>query len=184
MINKLTEYLKERNIFPVLTKQPTNAVRDSQIFRTYMDSPNHEDYTYRSLSLLAASDRIQHTEKEIEPVLKKGGFVISDRYFYSCLANLRARGYEKDKWIYEVASYIQKPTISFFLDVPVDVAVKRVRQREDEKDSYIDMELQYRLRDEYLYIAGLVDGIVVQTEKTEVESFEAIVKAVEEKNIM
>ena len=102
MIKRIKEYLeKEYSVF--LTKQPTNAVRESDIFRTYMDNPNHDAYDYRSLSLLAASDRVQHTNKVILPRIEAGEIVISDRYFYYCLANLRARGYEKDKWIYEVA---------------------------------------------------------------------------------
>ena len=96
----------------------------------------------------------------------KGELVISDRYFYSCLANLRARGYENDRWIYEIAENIIKPDISFFIDVPVETAVKRVRQREDEKDSYIDMDLQYRLRDEYLSIAEDVGGVVISSEES------------------
>ena len=89
----------------LLTKEPTDAVRKSPIFRTYMDDPNHSAYDYRSLSLLAASDRIQHTNKVILPAMEQGKVVISDRYFYSCLANLRARGYKKDKWIYEICRY-------------------------------------------------------------------------------
>lgn len=178
MIKRLTNYFNERNIFPILTKQPTNAVRNSPIFKTYMNSPDHEAYAYRSLSLLAASDRIQHTEKEIEPVLQKGGIVISDRYFYSCLANLHARGFENDQWIYEIAQFIQKPSISFFLDVPVEVAVQRVRQREDERERYIDMELQYRLREEYLQIAEATQGVVITTEQSEAESFQLIIKAI------
>ena len=121
----------------LVTKQPTDAVRNSEIFRTYMDSPNHDKFDYRSLSLLAASDRIQHSNKVIEPVLKEGKIVISDRYFYSCLANLRARGYIKDKWIYEISKLIIKPDIAFFFDVPVKTAVARVRKRPDEKDRYI-----------------------------------------------
>ncbi len=176
MIKRLTQYLQSRNIKPVLTKQPTEAVRQSPIFRTYMNSPDHEAYSYRSLSLLAASDRIQHTEKEIEPALKNGSVVISDRYFYSCLANLRARGFVKDRWLYEIAQFIVKPSISFFLDVPVETAVKRVRQREEEKERYIDMELQYRLREEYLKIAETVGGVVVRTGQTEEESFQMVVK--------
>lgn len=179
MIRRLMNYFKERNISPILTKQPTNAVRNSPIFKTYMNSPDHEAYTYRSLSLLAASDRIQHTEKEIEPYLQKGKIVISDRYFYSCLANLRARGFTSDQWIYEIAQYIQRPTISFFLDVPVELAVWRVRQRPEEKNRYMDMELQYRLRDEYLQIAEAVQGVVIQTSQSEEKSFELIKKAIE-----
>lgn len=59
MIRRLmAELEKEHQVF--LTKQPTDFVRSSAIFRTYMDCPNHDAYDYRSLSLLAASDRVQH----------------------------------------------------------------------------------------------------------------------------
>lgn len=123
---------QEHNVF--LTKQPTNAVRESEIFRNYMDHPDHSAFDYRSLSLLAASDRLQHGSKVIEGQMSEGRVVISDRYFYSCLANLRARGFKKDQWIYEIAESVVKPDAAFFFDVPVDIAVKRVRSRDTEKD--------------------------------------------------
>lgn len=163
----------------LVTKQPTDAVRNSEIFRTYMDSPNHDKFDYRSLSLLAASDRIQHSNKVIEPALKEGKIVISDRYFYSCLANLRARGYIKDKWIYEISKLIIKPDIAFFFDVPVKTAVARVRKRPDEKDRYIDMELQYKLRDEYIAICKANNGVLVNTELSEEESYAIVKNALE-----
>ena len=163
----------------LVTKQPTDAVRNSEIFRTYMDSPNHDKFDYRSLSLLAASDRIQHSNKVIESALKEGKIVISDRYFYSCLANLRARGYLKDKWIYEISKLIIKPDIAFFFDVSVKTAVARVRKRPDEKDRYIDMELQYKLRDEYIAICKANNGILVNTELSEEESYAIVKKALE-----
>lgn len=163
----------------LVTKQPTEAVRNSEIFRTYMDSPNHDKFDYRSLSLLAASDRIQHSNKVIEPVLKEGKIVISDRYFYSCLANLRARGYIKDKWIYEISKLIIKPDIAFFFDVPVKTAVARVRKRPDEKDRYIDMELQYKLRDEYIAICKANNGVLVNTELSEEETYAIVKNALE-----
>ena len=126
MLSMLKEDLECRHdVF--LTKQPTNAVRTSQIFRTYMDCPDHDGYDYRSLSLLAASDRVQHVNKVIVPQMESGKIVISDRYFYSCLANLRARGFVNDQWIYEIAESVVKPDVAFFFDVPVETAVKRVR---------------------------------------------------------
>lgn len=164
---------KEHKIF--LTKQPTDVVRESDIFRTYMDSPDHTAYDYRSLSLLAASDRLQHTSKVIEPQMSEGKIVISDRYFYSCLANLRARGFENDKWIYEIAMSVVKPDLAFFFDIPVEIAVRRVRSRPAEKDRYIDMELQYRLRDEYIEICKSNNGILISTENP-IEDCYAIVK--------
>lgn len=119
---------------------------------------------YRSLSLLAASDRLQHVNKVIKPKMDAGNIVISDRYFYSCLANLRARGFAQDQWIYEIAKLILKPDIAFFFDVSVETAVKRVRSREKEKDRYIDMQLQYKLRDEYIKICKANDGVMISTE--------------------
>lgn len=178
MMNRLISDLEgNHDIF--ITKQPTNQVRESQIFRTYMDSPNHDAFDYRSLSLLAASDRVQHCNKVIKPELLKGKMVISDRYFYSCLANLRARGFKGDKWIYEVAQSIIKPNIAFFFDVPVEVAVARVRKRPEEKDRYIDMDLQYKLREEYLAICRANNGILISTELSEEESYQKVKNAIE-----
>lgn len=174
MLTRLEKELGEK--FPTfMTKQPTNAVRESDIFRTYMDNPDHDAYDYRSLSLLAASDRLQHVNKVVEPQMAQGKVVISDRYFYSCLANLRARGFENDQWIYEIAESVVKPDVAFFFDVPVETAVKRVRSRIDEKDRYIDMELQYKLRDEYIKICRANNGVLISTEMP-IEDCYAIVK--------
>ena len=165
MLTLLKERLQTRHsVF--LTKQPTDFVRNSDIFRTYMDCPDHSSYDYRSLSLLAASDRIQHSNMQIYPHLKQGDVVISDRYFYSCLANLNARGFEADKWIYEIAESVVKPDIAFFFDVPVEIAVARVRTRPAEKDRYIDMDLQYKLREQYIKICEANNGILISTEQS------------------
>ena len=129
MIKMITEAFRERGIEFIVTKQPTDAMRNTEIFRTFMDCPDNSAYEYRSLSLMAAADRIQHANKIILPALKKGKTVICDRYFYSCLANLRARGYTNDEWIYEISENIIQPDVAFFLDVPVEIAVGRVRMR-------------------------------------------------------
>ena len=163
MLTMLKQELEQKyEVF--LTKQPTDAVRQSDIFRTYMDSPDHDAYDYRSLSLLAASDRLQHVSKVIVPQMEAGNIVISDRYFYSCLANLQARGFVQDKWIYEIAESVVKPDVAFFFDVPVETAVARVRSRENEKNRYIDMDLQYKLRDAYIAICKANNGVLISTE--------------------
>lgn len=174
MLTRLKEDL-EREYTVFLTKQPTKAVRTSEVFRTYMDNPDHSAFDYRGLSLLAASDRLQHGKAVIEKAMCEGNVVISDRYIYSCLANLRARGFTKDKWIYEIAESIVKPDVAFFFDVPVDVAISRVRSREAEKDRYIDVELQHKLRDEYRAICKANHGILISTEMP-IEDCYAIVK--------
>lgn len=179
IINMLKDKLAENGIESVLTKQPTDDVRKTKIFRTFMDSPNHEKYAYRALSLMAASDRVQHSNKVILPLLEEEKTVISDRYIYSCLANLRARGYKKDNWIYEIARDIPKPDLSFFLDVPVELAVSRVRSREDEKNRYIDLKLQHQLRKEYISICAASGGILLSTDKNVEDTFSQVWSCVE-----
>lgn len=178
MINRLRQTLKKSNQSFIVTKQPTNNVRESKIFRTFTDSEQHDEYDYRSLSLLAASDRIQHSHNVILPALEDGKIVISDRYFYSCLANLRARGYCNDNWIYEVASFIPKPDISFFLDVSVETAIKRVKSRETEKERWIDIPLQYKLREEYLTICKSIKGTLIESCNSEDNTFSEILATI------
>ena len=172
IIKRLKSEFENRDVF--LTKQPTDFVRSTDIFRTYQDEPTHDEYDYRSLSLLAASDRIQHTNRVIAPQLDKGKVVISDRYIYSCLANLRARGYKKDNWIYEISESLVEPDLAFFFDVPVKIAVSRVRSRPEEKDRYIDMKLQYKLRNEYKKICKVNGGILIPTTISEDETYEMV----------
>ena len=163
LIKMLQEQLEEQGKRVELTKQPTDFVRKADIFRTYMDSEDHSKYDYRALSLFAAADRIQHSNRVIMPALMQGAIVLSDRYFYSCIANLRARGYMEDGWIYEISEAIPRPDIAFFLDVPVETAIARVRARPEERERYIDEALQHRLRTEYRKICNMNGGILLDT---------------------
>lgn len=187
LIKRLKKEIEDNEGYEViLTKQPSENMRKSDIFRTYMDSDDHRLYDYRALSLMAAADRIQHINKVILPELKKGKCVICDRYFYSCLANLRARGYEKDRWIYDISKNIIKPDVSFFLDVPVELAVSRVRERAEERDRYIDMDLQYKLRKQYIKICKESYGTLVASDihedKTFSDAYKQLKNVIERRN--
>lgn len=174
MIKMLAEDLEREGYDALVTKQPTDAMRKTDIFRTFMDNPDHSNYEYRALSLMAAADRIQHVNHVIVPALQKGKIVICDRYFYSCLANLRARGYENDSWIYDVSKNIICPDIAFFLDVPPSVALSRVRSRPEEKDRFVDIELQDRLHDEYRKISIMNSGILISSDTDSEVTYEKI----------
>lgn len=174
LIHRLVEYMDELKLPKFLTRQPTELVRKSTIFRNFQENIDHSDFDYRSLSLLAASDRLQHSNQCILPELQKGNVVVSDRYFYSCLANLRARGFDKDKWIYEIARYIPKPDLAFFLDIDWQTAAKRVISRPEEKDKWFDTLLQQRLREEYLRIAKSCGGIIIHSNRDEEEVFDEV----------
>lgn len=175
LITMLNEYLTKQGYDVLLTKQPTEEFRRSNIFRSVQDTPDHLGYDYRAMSLMAAGDRLQHCFNTILPALEQGKIVISDRYFYSCLANLKARGYVQDEWIYEILSYAVKPDLAFFLNIDVETALKRVRSRIDERDTYINIELQYRLKSEYEIISGEYGGITINTSQSIMDCFNSVV---------
>ena len=180
LIRRLADELSSQfSVFEA--REPTDFVRKSEIFRTYMDSEDHSAYEYRALSLMAAADRLQHVSHIIRPHLNRGQIVISDRYVYSCLANLRARGYCSDRWIYEIIENITAPDLSVFIDISVEEAISRVRSRPDERNSYIDTELQYRLRDEYIEICRATGGLSVSSETPIAETYAAIIEEVKKK---
>jgi len=179
-IRLLKDYFESAGKKVFVTKQPTDFVRKNEMFRSYTDKQDHSGYDYRAVSLLCASDRVQHCNKVILPLLQEGYIVISDRYYYSCLANLIARGYPDDEWVYEIARHIPKPDAAFFLDVEVEEAVRRVRSRPEERERYIDMELQYELRKLYLLIAHENNGIIVNSGISEEQCFKLIKRYSEE----
>lgn len=182
MIKMLSEDLSNKGYNVFVTKQPTDMMRKTDIFRTYMDSPDHSQYQYRTLSLMAAADRIQHVNHVIMPALREGKIVICDRYFYSCLANLRARGFKNDTWIYEIsANEMIAPDVAFFLDVPVLAALARVKQRPEEKNRFIDIDLQYRLREEYKNIALMNQGVLLSSNEKPENTYKNIIHFIGEK---
>ena len=177
-IRRLEAHLTSLGHAVVLTKQPTDWVRQSDIFRTYMDDPDHSAYEYRALSLFAAADRVQHAGSFILPLLREGKTVICDRYFYSCQANLWARGYEDDQWIYEIAAAVPRPDYAFFLSVPTATALQRVRARPEERDRYVDEPLQYRLETAYAEICRQNGGVAIDSTRAEEDTFSDILAAI------
>ena len=59
-------------------------------------------------------------------------------------------------------------------------AVERVRSRIEEKDRYIDMPLQYALRNEYIKICRANNGILISTGCSVEESYAVVKQKVEE----
>jgi len=82
-------------------------------------------------------------------------------------------------WIYEIAKSIRKPDVVFFLNVTVDEAIRRVRERPEEKDRYIDIQLQKKLHDLYVSIARENGWIVISTLMSEETCFKGVVFEVE-----
>lgn len=117
--------------------------------------------TWKTMALLFAADRADHVEAEIEPNLRDGVTVISDRYYHSSIAYQSAtapegadRAGEVAKWVREINRYARKPDLTIVLDIPPDVAARRRAERGKGQEIYDDLELQRELSRFYREIDG------------------------------
>ena len=76
-------------------------------------------------SLLYAADFADRLENQIIPALKSGFIVLLDRYFYTALARDVVRGQDIE-WVKNIYEYAPEPDLVFYLDMPVDVLLKRI----------------------------------------------------------
>ena len=97
-------------------------------------------------ALLFAADRYEHLRTEIIPALKKGRIVVSDRYVYSSLAYQGAAGLDLD-WIEKVNSHAIRPDLAFFIDVPAETVIGRLKRV---KSVMENLETQRKVREVYL----------------------------------
>ena len=157
----IAKMLCEMNIPYFIVKEPTATLRNNSIFRNYIDNDLNEDYSL--LSVLSVNDRIHNNKNIIIPALKQGKVVLCDRYFYSCLAHNNINVFKNKDWIYDMSKKIIKPDISFFFDIPTNIAIQRVRSRKNEKNRYINVAKQTNLNNELKKIALNEKNIIVNT---------------------
>lgn len=156
-------------------KQPTDLSRKTKLFQKMMYSENHQDIDYRAVQLLTMSDRIQHGFEIIEPALKEGKIVICDRYVYTSLVNMLARGYTKEKWFNKVAKSIIKPNLSFLAYVEPKIAINRIKNRPEEANRYLDEQLLKKVAFLFKKMAHKNKFVILDTAKEPKYAF-AVVK--------
>jgi len=76
-------------------------------------------------SLLYAADFADRLENQIIPALKSGFVVLLDRYYYTALARDVVRGQDIN-WVKNLYDYAPEPDLVFYLDMPVEVLLKRI----------------------------------------------------------
>jgi dTMP kinase len=145
LIAELASALTDLGHSVVLAKQPTSAVRQLPLFNRYQFEPEERSkIEYRALLALLLSDRFQNVTEVIRPALARGQIVLMDRYVYTLLVVMRARGYE-EQWIIDACSSFPRPDSAWLLRPPFDVALQRVRSRTNANDAYIERELFARI---------------------------------------
>ncbi len=175
------KYGKERI---VSVKQPTDLSRKTKLFQKMMYCKNHDDVDYRAVQLLTMSDRVQHSFETIVPALKEGKFVICDRYIFTSLANMLARGYRKEKWFFDAAKNLLRPNITFLSYVSADMAIDRIKGRPEECERFLDEELLRGVAKEFYQMAKREDFTVLDTSQDPQYAFQTVKEKLEREGIL
>ncbi len=115
------------------------------------------------MALLFAADRLDHVAAEIDPHLRDGHVVLSDRYDLSSLAYQSITSTSGDaagtlSWIRELNRHARRPDVTLVLDVSPDVAAARRHARGGAAELFDAAEVQARLASAYAGADALVPG--------------------------
>lgn len=131
----LSEYLRERGVDFILTREPGGSEISEQIRKIILDGKNAA-MCDECEALLYAAARIQHLKETVEPALAAGKLVVCDRYVYSSLAYqgyARGLGEEFVEEINRRAIDDYPPYMTLFLDISPTAAFER-KHGADEND--------------------------------------------------
>jgi dTMP kinase len=189
-IQRLKKHLIQKGIPCKVTREPGGCPIGEKV-RKILLNPDHREMAPLSELLLYEAARAQHVKEVIEPFLKKGGVILCDRFSDATIAY---QGYGRGidlKWIERLNHFSSrgiKPDVTFLLDCPSDVGLKRALKRnrtlKKEKEERFEKEkIQFhqQVRKGYLAIAKKEPSRVkvIDTRVGEDRVFEKIRKIVD-----
>jgi dTMP kinase len=174
---RLVMHLRRQGRTAVSTREPSGGpigrlLREVLLGQHRM--PGGESVDGRTMALLFAADRLDHLQREVEPLLAEGSDVVSDRYLMSSLA-YQAEEADRD-WIALLARGVRSPDLTILLDIPVAVAAQRrlLAGRPEERydaDSYLGRVAEnYRRLARATAATVILDGSVSRDEVAEAVS--------------
>ena len=189
-IQRLKKYLTQKGIPCKVTREPGGTPIGEKI-RKILLNPDHREMVPATELLLYEAARTQHVKEVIKPLLEKGRVVLCDRFSDATLA-YQGYGRKMDlKWIQRLnhlSSQGVRPDVTFLLDCPSDVGLKRaiqrnrtLKQEKEERFEREEIEFHRRVRKGYLAIARKEPRRVkvIGTRQGEEKVFEKIRKIID-----
>jgi dTMP kinase len=173
---KIVEILSSKGFKTFYTREPS----DSPFAQLLNDLKTKID-TGPIIDALAMSlDRAFHMMNEVEPRLAEGYVVVMDRYYHSTIAYQGAMGADI-KWIRDINRVFRRPDIAFYLDVSVETAMRRIRDKKSRWPFYEFKDFLSKVRDIYLRLVEENELIYVDAERDLNDVINQVIKILREK---
>ena len=187
LIESLKEYLKDKGIKAMFTREPGGVPIAEKIREIIVDIDNTE-MTSTTEMLLYASARAQHLEQKVMPILKAGNFVVFDRFVDSSYAYqgiARELGLKKVMLINEIATQGFLPDKTIILDIEPEIGLERINTNRRDEINRLDMEtieFHKKVREGYKQLKEIFpDRIVfVNANQDKEKVFQDVLKIIEE----
>ena len=130
-IGRLARRLEERGADVVVTREPGGSPRAERIRQAVLDGAGRALGPFAEALMFSAA-RIDHLRTVIHPALARGAVVLSDRFadstrvYQGALGNLDPALLER---LEAVVVEGTRPDLTFVLDVPVEIGLRRAAQR-------------------------------------------------------
>ena len=133
----------------------------------------------RALALLFTADRLEHVRTLIEPRLKEGYVVISDRYYLSTLAYQSASGVDLE-WLMALNADCPRPDLTILLDAPAGVCWARIRSNRPHLELFEDPSFLEAVRQRFLELTELLREkgeriVIVRTDRAFEEAHREVI---------
>ena len=157
-VGLLRDYLLEQKKNVHLIREPGGTEISEEIREILLDKKNNAMVMETEIFLFSAS-RAQLVREVIRPYLQKGYYVISDRFHDSSTAYQGfGRGLSVDAIlnIHNLAISKTIPDITFFIDIPNEIAMarkKNIAHSDLDRIEVSDNTFYERVRKGYLYLA-------------------------------
>ena len=180
---RLVDHLTARGERAHLTREPSDGPVGKLIreMLTGGHAITGETISQSTFGLLFAADRLDHLQREVEPMLAAGATVVSDRWYHSSLA-YQGTGADRD-WIAMLNARARRPDVTVFLKVRPDVAAQRRLAAGRSQELFEDVRMQHEVDAGYrATIAELIAAgeriEIIDGELPEAAVFAAIAKIV------
>lgn len=129
-----------------MTQEPSSGPIGRMI-REMLAGHTGSDLAWRRLALLFAADRLHHYETEIQPLLREGVHVVSDRYLLSSL--IYQSLHAPLGWVAEINRFAPPADAVLVIDIDEEDAWARQQRRGAQKEVYDDRALQKEICHRY-----------------------------------
>lgn len=183
-LDYLKYYLRRKKREVVPTKEPDCNTEIGKIIRKILDGVIR--MSEKEIQKLFIKNRQEHLIDIIEPVIRLGGDVISDGYYWSTIAFGTGAGGLDMNVLIKMNFSFRSPDFTFFLNVPVGLCLERIGKKRGTSTHFETKEKMVGAQKVFLELAEMFpDKIaVIDGEQKEEDVADYITTIINQKNLI